>query len=208
MNKLHSYKELVKKYHHTLDLVSNLALEQFDQKIADSLVYAGAISDGLRPGSTVLDVGSGAGLPGLVMAIVLPEYTFHLVERRQKRAAFLKIAASQLGLTNVKVHYDNVTMLRGSQIDAVTAMAVGTFKLLYCLTNHLHKKEVFILSRKGEEYKNEIEELEESLNIRAELVANVPLKTTKPNSTIVSRETIYGSLIAIKVLGGLECGDM
>jgi 16S rRNA (guanine527-N7)-methyltransferase len=208
MNKLYTYKELVKKYHDTLDLVSNLALEQFNQKIADSLVYADAIRDGLKPGSTILDVGSGAGLPGLVMAIVLPEYTFHLVERRQKRAAFLKIAASQLGLTNVKVHHDDVTILRGFRTDAVTAMAVGTFKLLYCLTHHLHNEEIFMLSRKGDEYKNEIEELERLLNTRVELIANVPLKTVKLNSTVVSRETIYGSLIAVKVLGGLECADM
>jgi 16S rRNA (guanine527-N7)-methyltransferase len=210
MDKLKSYQELVKRYHNTLDLVSNVALEQFDQKIADSLVYADVIRDNLKPGATVLDVGSGAGLPGLVMAIELPEYSFHLVEKRQKRSAFLKIAASQLGLENVKIYLADVTELKDIQADAVTALAVGTFKLLYCLTRQLHDEEILLMSRKGNDYQREIKELEQSLSIRSEIIANIPLKTNQasPNPSNVSRETIYGSLIAIKLLGGLECASV
>jgi 16S rRNA (guanine527-N7)-methyltransferase len=209
MEKLKVYQELVKRYHPTLDLVSNVALEHFDQKIADSLVYAEVIRENLKPGSTILDIGSGAGLPGLVMAIALPHYSFHLVERRQKRATFLKIATSQLGLENVKVYLADVTKLKDIRADGVTAMAVGTFKLLYCLTRQLHNQEILLLSRKGSEYQKEIAELEQSLNTQAKMIANVPLKTdqTPPNPSNVSRETIYGSLIAIKLLGGLECAN-
>jgi 16S rRNA G527 N7-methylase RsmG len=66
MDKLNAYKELVKKYHHTLDLVSDVALEHFDEKIADSLLYAELIGAKAKPNATILDVGSGAGLPGIV----------------------------------------------------------------------------------------------------------------------------------------------
>jgi 16S rRNA (guanine527-N7)-methyltransferase len=156
-----------------------------------------------------LDIGSGAGLPGLVMAIALPDYSFHLVERRQKRATFLKIATSQLGLENAKVYLADVTELKDIQADGVTAMAVGTFKLLYCLTTQLHNQEILLISRKGSESQKEIYELEQSLNTQSEMIATIPLKTdqTSPNPSNVSRETIYGSLSAIKLLGGLECAN-
>jgi 16S rRNA (guanine527-N7)-methyltransferase len=210
MEKLKVYQSLVKRYHYTLDLVSNVALEHFDKKIADSLVYSEIIQKSTNTGSTVLDVGSGVGLPGLVMAIALPQFSFHLVERRQKRASFLKIVVSQLELKNVKVHWADVTELTGIQVDVVTALAVGTFKSLYCLTRGFHKREILLLSRKGSEYERELAELEQTIDSQVQIAANIPLKEkqTPFNLSNVSRETIYGSLIVVKVLGGLECVGM
>ncbi len=196
MDKLNAYKELVKKYHHTLDLVSNVALEHFDDKINDSLFYAELIKAKVKPGATILDVGSGAGLPGLVLAIALPEHPVFLVERRQKRAAFLKIAVSQLGLTNAKAFSADVTEVKEISADVVTAMAVGSFKLLYCLTRHLHAEKIVLMSRKGDSYEGEIQELEQTLGVSSTLLTNPPN---------VSRETIYGNLVAVEVVGGLEC---
>ncbi len=196
MDKLQAYKELVKRYHHTLDLVSDVALEHFDEKIADSLAYAELIQEKAKPNATILDVGSGAGLPGLVLAIALPHHSILLVERRQKRAAFLKIAASQLGLENAKVYLTDVTELKDIHADVITAMAVGSFKLLYCLTRHLHSEQIILMSRKGEDFAKEIQELEQTLSTTPELLTN-------PSN--VSRETIYGNLVAVRLLGGLEC---
>lgn len=65
---------------------------------ADSLSALGE----LLPGS-VADLGSGAGYPGVPLAIVSPTRSFTLVEPRQKRASFLDVAISRLGLTNVRV---------------------------------------------------------------------------------------------------------
>ncbi|MGL4608195.1 MAG: RsmG family class I SAM-dependent methyltransferase, partial [Trueperaceae bacterium] len=112
MEKLQAYKQLVTRYHHTLDLVSDVALEHFDAKIMDSILYTEFIKARVKPGATILDVGSGAGLPGLVLAISLPENPVFLVERRQKRAAFLKIAVSQLDLSNANVLATDVTDLK------------------------------------------------------------------------------------------------
>ena len=52
----------------------------------------------------LLDVGSGSGVPGLMVACLAPEYPVHLVEPIAKRCAFMRTAAHQLGLTQVKVH--------------------------------------------------------------------------------------------------------
>lgn len=203
MDKINTYKELVKKYHHTLDLVSDVALEHFDEKVVDSLFYAELIKAKIKPGATILDVGSGAGLPGLVLAIALPDNPVVLVERRQKRATFLKIAVSQLGLTNTKAFSTDVTELKEMSADVVTAMAVGSFKLLYCLTRHLHAEKIILMSRKGEGYVKEIGELEQIPGMSLNLLTPV-----HSNTANVSRETIYGNLVAVEVLGGLECANV
>jgi 16S rRNA (guanine527-N7)-methyltransferase len=204
MDKFNIYKELVKKYHQTLDLVSDVALEHFDDKIVDSLFYAELIKSSTKPGAIILDVGSGAGLPGLVLAIALPENPIFLVERRQKRAAFLKIAVSQLKLTNAKSFSMDVTELGGVSVDVITAMAVGSFKLLYCLTRHLHAEKVILMSRKGDNFYKEIEELEQIPGMILKLLSPHP----PSNTANVSRETIYGNLVAVEVLGGLECAGL
>lgn len=198
-----AYKKLVIKYHHTLDLVSDVALAHFDDKIADSISYAELIKSKAEPGATILDVGSGSGLPGLVLAIALPENQIFLVERRQKRATFLKIAISQLGLRNAKAFSTDVSEIKEITADVVTAMAVGSFKLLYCLTRHLHAEKVVLMSRKGDDFYGEIEELEQTIGVNSKLLSPTPSNTAN-----VSRETIYGNLVAIEVLGGLECVGM
>lgn len=68
------------------------------------------------------DLGSGAGLPGIPLAIVLPGCRFTLAESRSKRSAFLELAAEQLGLSNVEVHAGPAeTLTTGA--DVVTARA-------------------------------------------------------------------------------------
>src|SRR6266508_3933020 len=73
---------------------------------------------------SVADLGSGAGLPGVVIAIALPGVGVVLAEARSKRAAFLEMAAVELGLANVAVHASRVEALPGP-FDACTAWALA-----------------------------------------------------------------------------------
>ncbi|MBU0513166.1 MAG: 16S rRNA (guanine(527)-N(7))-methyltransferase RsmG [Proteobacteria bacterium] len=57
----------------------------------------------LRPGAQVLDIGSGAGFPGLILALVGPESRFTLVEARQRKASFLEHLVRRFGLKNCRV---------------------------------------------------------------------------------------------------------
>jgi 16S rRNA (guanine527-N7)-methyltransferase len=89
-------------------LSANRETNLIGAKNLDDLVRAHFL-DSLAPlagfalAQPVLDVGSGAGLPGIVAAIVYPDRRFVLLEPRSKRAAFLKAAAASLGLGNVSV---------------------------------------------------------------------------------------------------------
>ena len=74
-----------------------------------------------RLGPSVADFGSGAGLPAIPLAIALPQLTFTLIERSEKRRAFLSAVVAHLGLDNARV----VEHAGGDRFDLVTARAVA-----------------------------------------------------------------------------------
>lgn len=88
----------------------------------------------LRPGH-VGDVGSGAGLPGLVLAIIRPDVSFSLIEPMERRVAWLERQVAELELSNVSVVRARAeeAKLRG-QLDQVTARAVSALRTLIPIT--------------------------------------------------------------------------
>jgi 16S rRNA (guanine527-N7)-methyltransferase len=84
-----------------------------------------AVAAGLfGPGSTLVDVGSGAGLPGIVLAICRPDLDVVLAEPLLRRTTFLTEAVSVLGLDNVRIERIRAEQMAGG-VDAVTARAVA-----------------------------------------------------------------------------------
>ena len=87
-------------------------------------------------GQMVIDVGSGAGLPGLVLAIARPDLDVHCVEPMQRRTNWLSIAVAELSLTNVTVHRGRAQQFWGTlSAPVVTARAVARLGelALWCL---------------------------------------------------------------------------
>lgn len=81
------------------------------------------------------DVGSGAGLPGLVLAIARPDVEFVLIEPMERRTAWLNDQVAELGLTNVNVVRDRAEDVRRDVLlDQVTARAVSALKKLIPMT--------------------------------------------------------------------------
>ncbi len=97
----------------------------------------------------VLDVGAGAGLPGLVWAIVRPNWQIHLVDTVQKKAAFMLQAAANLGLKNVQVHHARVENLNLPPFDIITSRAFSSIPLFISLSHHLLKPAGIFAALKG-----------------------------------------------------------
>jgi 16S rRNA (guanine527-N7)-methyltransferase len=93
------------------------------------LLNCGVVADLLPPGARVVDVGSGAGLPGVVLALARPDITVTLLEPMARRVAFLAECQQRLGLANVVVRRgraeepDVVAELGGADIVTVRAVA-------------------------------------------------------------------------------------
>lgn len=119
----------------------------------------------------VIDVGSGGGLPGIPLAITMPEVTFTLVETTQKKALFLSNVVQQLGLDNVTVIAERAENLATKDggfrdiADAVIARAVGPLNVLLELTIPFAKVDGVLLAIKGERAPIEIEDARKALHI-------------------------------------------
>jgi 16S rRNA (guanine527-N7)-methyltransferase len=90
------------------------------------LLNCAGLSELIQDGQVVLDLGSGAGLPGIVIALQRPEVQVVLVEPLQRRATFLTEVVEQLGLRNTLVRRARAEELAGKlEVDVVTARAVA-----------------------------------------------------------------------------------
>ena len=132
------YLDLLTHWTKRIDLVAPASNEVLlERHLVDSWA-AGmlfAAYSPLDPSLPYLDLGSGAGLPGLVLAILEPSRPLLLVEPREKRAVFLREAAQVLGLENVEVFCCRAEELdlRNRAIGLLTARALGRSELLFKL---------------------------------------------------------------------------
>lgn len=102
--KLLQYVALIDKWNRVHNLTAVRAREQMvSQHLLDSLAVAPHLT-----GATLLDVGSGAGLPGIPLALARPESRVTLLESNQKKSAFLQQAVIELALSNVEVAHARV----------------------------------------------------------------------------------------------------
>jgi 16S rRNA (guanine527-N7)-methyltransferase len=114
------------------------------------------------PGASLIDIGSGGGLPGVPLAIARSDLRVTLVEATQKKAAFLGALGGTLGLANLSVHPEraerlNQGPLRGT-FDVVTARAVARLSELVPLTLPFAKPGGLVLLIKGQQADVEVGE--------------------------------------------------
>ena len=101
-------------------------------------------------GSSVLDVGSGAGLPGIPLAVVRPQMTFYLLDSNGKRIRFLTQAVAELGITNVNVVHSRVEDYRpGLSFDCVVSRAFASLSVMLVKAGMLCSTGGCLLAMKG-----------------------------------------------------------
>lgn len=143
-----------------------------------------AVMAPLVPKGRIGDVGSGAGLPGVVAAIARPDVEWVLIEPMERRTQWLQEQVNELGLTNVEVFRGrSQDWTRGAVLDAVTARAVSALRTLLPITAPLVRDGGELLLLKGAAADAEIEKAAKQarsqrvVDLRVEVVGEGVLET-------------------------------
>jgi 16S rRNA (guanine527-N7)-methyltransferase len=124
-------------------------------------------------GGNLLDVGSGGGLPGIPLAIALPELQVCMVDTVQKKTTFLQQAVIELGLKNVTVNHARVEEMQG-QYAQITSRAFAELGLFVSLTRHLLAPNGRWLAMKGIRPDDELKGLSADIVVEAIIPLTVP----------------------------------
>lgn len=164
-----AYLDLLLKWNKTYNLTAVRDPEQgLSHHLLDSLAILPWVDE-----RTLLDVGSGGGLPGIPLAILRPELSVTLVDTVQKKASFLQQAAIELGLPNVRVVHGRVEKLQG-QFGQIVARAFASLPDLVAWTRHVLAPGGHWLAMKGTMPEEELARLPAGVVVERRLPLVVP----------------------------------
>ena len=167
-----AYLALLARWNATYNLT---AIRDPREMVAKHLLDSLAMQPFVRDLRSLADLGTGPGLPGIPLAIATPALEVTLVESNGKKARFLREAARQLGLGNVRVAESRIEAFRpGTLFDAITARALATLPLILELGGHLPGPDGRLLAMKGVVPDDEIAALPAGWRLAAVHALRVP----------------------------------
>jgi 16S rRNA (guanine527-N7)-methyltransferase len=156
MEKFKTYTDLLLKYNKVHRLSGAKNAEEVEKNIIDS-IYPIEFID-FSSIQKVVDIGTGAGFPGMILAIALPKVQFTLVEPLQKRTAFLHLVKSTYGLQNVDIITGRIEDVEAFEADLITSRAVTKTDFLIKLSENFIADKTQFLFYKGENVYDEIDD--------------------------------------------------
>lgn len=162
---LSSYLDLLQRWNATYNLTAVRDREAMRvQHLADCLAAVLPLARRLSAGR-VLDVGSGGGLPGVVLAVMAPTLDVTCVDTVGKKAAFIRQVAAQLALPNLHAQHARVEALPGPAFDLITSRAFASLAEFARLTRHLLAPEGSWMALKGKHPSQEIAALPPGIQV-------------------------------------------
>lgn len=169
--KLLQYLELLYKWNRVYNLT---AIRQPEQMVSGHLLDSLAVVPHMWPGHW-LDVGCGAGLPGLVLAMVCPQWTFTLIDSNSKKTSFVQQAKMELELNNVSVHCGRVESWQaGVKFDGIISRAFTNTAGFVGLTRHLLAQGGGWIAMKAAPKAAELEQLPHDVSVIGVVPLEVP----------------------------------
>jgi len=163
-----AFIKLIEKWNKTFNLTSLRNSEDIARlHLLDSLTVLPFIQ-----GNRVADIGTGAGLPGIPLAIFLPEIQFTLIDSNSKKTRFVQQALLELKLKNVKVLHSRVENLAvEAAFSTVIMRAFAKLKDIISLTAHLIDNKGILLAMKGQKPDEELAGINQQYSI---IAVNIP----------------------------------
>jgi len=146
--KLIAYLQLMLKWNKAYNLTAIRELDSMViRHVLDSLSILPYINQ-----SPVLDVGTGAGLPGIPLALCLPDYQFVLLDSNGKKTRFLTQVKIELGIENIEVIHSRIEDYKPDfRFEMITCRAFAALNTILDLTQHLVTSSTRVMAMKGKE---------------------------------------------------------
>lgn len=184
------YLALLARWNRTYNLTAiRDPREMLVKHLLDSLAMHPFVDDIAVDGGALADLGTGAGLPGIPLAIAKPGLRVALVESNGKKARFMREAVRKLGLgARVRVLESRIEAVdEPGAFDAITARALATLPLIVELGGHLLKPDGVLLAMKGAHPDDEIAALPAGWAVRASHRLTVPGLEAERHLVVVGR---------------------
>lgn len=169
------FADLLLRWNRTYNLTAiREESEVVTHHLLDSAALVPMIGKIAPEAQTLLDVGSGGGLPAVPTALLRPDLSVHAVDTVKKKVTFLQQAQIELGLKNFRAHHARVENLRLSPFDVITSRAFASLADFTSLTEHLLKPSGVWLAMKGVVPEEEMAALPDFVRVREILPMTVP----------------------------------
>ncbi len=187
--KLHAYLALLAKWNRTYNLTAvRDETAMIGQHLLDSLVVLPHLQVDSVEINSLVDVGSGGGLPGIPLAIARPQLAVALIETSHKKASFLQQVKIELGLENVSVHCVRVEdMAKTELFEVVISRAFSSLAEFVRLSAHLLAPGGRLLAMKGVHPHQEIAQLPEGWRVSRSIPLAVPGLEAERHLIVIER---------------------
>lgn len=162
---------LYQEWNEKINVISRKDIDQlYERHVLHSLAIAKYIQ--FAPGTSVMDVGTGGGFPGIPLAILFPETNFFLVDSIAKKIKVVEEVSQSLGLTNVRAQQNRAEKVDG-QFDFVVSRAVTAFpKFVSLIRKKISDKQLNelgngVLYLKGGDFYDELEPFKKQVQVFA-----------------------------------------
>ena len=153
LNKLFEYKKILIKENEFMNLIGKSTIDDLDERhFLDCIQLVKYLPHYEK---SLMDIGTGAGLPGIIMSIIGFE-NLHLVEKSPKKSSFLENCKYRLGL-NYVVHNKSLSEISNLNVDYITARAFASIEKIISMTKKIINKQTKFILLKGKSYLTELE---------------------------------------------------
>ncbi|MDO5666869.1 MAG: 16S rRNA (guanine(527)-N(7))-methyltransferase RsmG [Alcaligenaceae bacterium] len=159
------YLELIQKWNKTYNITAIKNAEQIlIQHIFDSLSVIPALQKKIDSTTerTVLDVGSGGGLPGVIIAICCPQWHVTCIDAVEKKTSFITMVAGRLGLENLRSKHVRIEDYVSAEADLVISRAFASLSDFANWSGHTVNEHGFLAAMKGHYLEDEVSELQQN----------------------------------------------
>lgn len=139
LEQLAALEAVYNDWNNKINVISRKDIDRlYEKHVLHSLSIAAIAS--FKPGTEIVDIGTGGGFPGIPLAIFFPDVKFHLADSIGKKLKVVEEVANTIGLTNITTQHTRVEDIKNRKFDYAVSRAVAPLKDLWTWTKPLLKK--------------------------------------------------------------------